>query len=106
FIGEESAYFMAVNRGKSSISLDLKNEEARKVFLDLAAKSDVVIENYRVGVMDRLGLGYEQLRSVRPDIVLCSISGFGSSGPLRDKTSFDLVNQAIAGVMSVTGESG
>lgn len=106
FVGEESAYYMAVNRGKKGITLDLKCEEGRKVFLDLVAKADIVIENYRAGVMDRLGLGYDDLRQVKPDIILCSISGFGQTGPLREKISFDLVNQAIAGTMSVTGEAG
>lgn len=105
FIGEESAYYMAVNRGKKGITLDLKHAEGRKVFLDLVAKADIVIENYRAGVMDRLGLGYDDLRRIKPDIILCSISGFGQTGPLREKISFDLVNQAIAGTMSVTGEA-
>jgi len=104
FINEESTYFMALNRGKKSVVLDLKSREGRDALLDLVAKSDVLIENYRVGVMDRLGLSYENLRKRNPHIVLCSISGFGKTGPLKDKISFDLVNQAMAGTMAVTGE--
>ncbi|TVR11438.1 MAG: CoA transferase [Salinarimonadaceae bacterium] len=105
-LGGESTYYMAVNRGKLGITLDLKSPEGRAALLDLVAKSDIIVENFRAGVMDRLGLGFDVLREVRKDIVLCSISGFGASGPLRDKTSFDLVNQAMAGTMSVTGEVG
>jgi crotonobetainyl-CoA:carnitine CoA-transferase CaiB-like acyl-CoA transferase len=104
FIKEESTYFMALNRGKKSVVLDLKTSEGRTALLDLVAKSDVLIENYRVGVMDRLGLSYEELRKRNPRIVMCSISGFGKTGPLKDKISFDLVNQAMAGTMAITGE--
>lgn len=106
FIKEESTYFMAVNRGKKSVVLDLKSPEGRPTLLDLVAKADVLIENYRVGVMDRLGLSYQDLRKRNPHIVLCSISGFGKTGPLKDKISFDLVNQAMAGTMAITGEEG
>ena len=106
FIEGESTYFMALNRGKKSVVLDLKTEAGRTALLDLVAKSDVVVENYRVGVMDRLGLSYRELRERNPHIVLCSISGFGQDGPLKDKISFDLVNQAMAGTMAVTGEEG
>lgn len=105
-VGSESTYFMAVNRGKRSVTLDLKTEADRKRFLDLVRTADVVIENYRPGVMERLGLSYANLCAVKPDIILCSISGFGQTGPLKDKISFDLVNQAMAGTMSVTGEEG
>jgi len=106
FVNGESTYFMAVNRGKKSMAMDLKTPDGRQTFLDLVAQSDVVIENYRPGVMDRLGLSYEKLREGNPHIVLCSISGFGQNGPLRDKISFDLVNQAMAGTMAITGEEG
>ncbi len=106
FIKEESTYFMSVNRGKKSVVLDLKTEGGRKALLDLAAKSDVIIENYRVGVMNRLGLSYEALRKANPHILVCAISGYGQTGPLRDKISFDLVNQAMAGTMAITGEEG
>ena len=105
-MGEYSTYFMAVNRGKRSVTLDLKSEAGRAAVLRLGRTSDVVVENFRPGVMDRLGLGYQALCRVKPDIVLCSISGFGQTGPLKSKTSFDLVNQAMAGTMSITGEAG
>ena len=104
FMKEESTYFMSLNRGKKSVVLDLKSPEGREALLDLAAQSDVLLENYRVGVMDRLGLSYEDLRKRNPHIVMCSISGFGKTGPLKDKISFDLVNQAMAGTMAITGE--
>ena len=105
-IGEESTYFMAVNRGKRSIVLDLKSAHGREAVMSLIKTADVVIENFRPGVMDRLGLDYKELCRVKPDIILCSISGYGQTGPLRSKISFDLVNQAMAGTMSVTGEAG
>lgn len=102
----ESTYFMSLNRGKRSVTLNLKEREDRDRFLDMVAEADVVVENYRPGVMDRLGLSFANLRRVKPDIILCSISGYGQTGPLKDKISFDLVNQAMAGTMSVTGEEG
>ena len=105
-IGAESTYFMAVNRGKRSIALDLKSEEGKKILLKLVKSADVVVENFRPGVMKRLGLAYQDLCQVKPDVILCSISGYGQTGPLQNKISFDLVNQAMAGTMSVTGEPG
>ena len=100
----ESGYFMSINRNKKSVVLDLKHEAAREVFLDIARRSDVVIENFRPGVADRLGIGYEAVRAVKPDIIYCSISGYGADGPLRDWPSFDVVAQAMGGGMSITGE--
>jgi formyl-CoA transferase/CoA:oxalate CoA-transferase len=105
-VGDESTYFMAVNRGKRSVTLDLKTAEGKAQFLELVETADIVVENYRPGVMARLGLAYADLCKVKPDIILCSISGYGQTGPLKDKISFDLVNQAMAGTMSVTGEEG
>ncbi len=105
-VNGESTYYMAVNRGKKSITLDLKHAEGREVFLGLVANADMIIENFRPGVMDRLGLSYTKLRSVKTDIIMLSLSGFGHTGPLRDKISFDLVNQAMAGTMAITGEAG
>lgn len=105
-VGDESTYFMAVNRGKRSITLDLKTAEGKAHFVELVKTADIVVENYRPGVMKRLGLDYEALCAIKPDIILCSISGYGQTGPLKDKISFDLVNQAMAGTMSVTGEEG
>ena len=105
-VGGESTYFMAVNRGKRSVTLDLKSADGKAAFLALLKDADIVVENYRPGVMERLGLGYAELCKVKPDVILCSISGFGQTGPLRNKISFDLVNQAMAGTMAVTGEEG
>jgi formyl-CoA transferase/CoA:oxalate CoA-transferase len=103
-IGGLSSYFLAFNRGKHSVAVDMKTPEGRAVVLDLLAGADVVVENFRPGVMDRLGLSYDAVRAVNERIVFASISGFGQTGPLRLKTSFDLVNQAMAGMLSVTGE--
>jgi crotonobetainyl-CoA:carnitine CoA-transferase CaiB-like acyl-CoA transferase len=102
--GRASHYFLAINRNKRSIAVDMKAEEGRQIILDLAAECDVVIENFRPRVMSRLGLGFEDLCARNPSVILVSISGFGSDGPLADKPSFDLVTQARSGVMSITGE--
>jgi crotonobetainyl-CoA:carnitine CoA-transferase CaiB-like acyl-CoA transferase len=101
-----SHYFLSINRGKKSIVVDLKAPEGMAVIKDLAAKCDILIENYRPGVMDRLGLGYEALSAINPKLIYCAISGFGMTGPLRDQPSFDIVQQAMSGVMSVNGELG
>ena len=102
----ESHYFLSVNRGKKSIVVDLKTEAGLALARDLAAKSDILIENYRPGVMDRLGLGYAALAVLNPRLIYCSISGFGMTGPLRDQPSFDIVMQALSGALSVNGEPG
>jgi crotonobetainyl-CoA:carnitine CoA-transferase CaiB-like acyl-CoA transferase len=100
----ESHYFLSVNRGKKSIVIDLKAPEGVALVKDLAGKCDIVIENYRPGVMDRLGLGYEALSAVNPRLIYCAISGYGQTGPLRDNPSFDIVLQAMSGALSVNGE--
>ncbi|MEO6091940.1 MAG: CoA transferase [Novosphingobium sp.] len=102
----ESHYYIAINRGKKSVVLDLKNPEGLALARDLAAKCDVVIENYRPGVMDRLGLGYEVLSGINPGLIYCAISGYGMTGPLKDQPSFDIVLQAMSGALSVNGEPG
>ncbi len=102
----ESHYYLAINRGKKSIVIDLKTEEGVQLVKDLAAKCDILIENYRPGVMDRLGLSYEVLSAINPGLIYCAISGFGQDGPLRDRPSFDIVLQAMSGAMSVNGEPG
>lgn len=106
FVGDESHYFMALNRNKKSLVIDLKQDEGKNLLRRLVAISDVIIENYRPGVMDKLGLGYDALSAINPRLVYCSISGFGQTGPLRDKPSFDIVTQAMSGAMSVNGERG
>lgn len=100
----ESHYFLSVNRGKKSIVLDLKTEAGVALARDLAAKCDILIENYRPGVMDRFGLGYEALSAINPGLIYCCISGFGMTGPLKDRPSFDIVLQALSGALSVNGE--
>lgn len=102
----ESHYFISGNRGKKSIVIDLKHEAGVALARDLATKCDILIENYRPGVMDRLGLGYASLSAIHPRLIYCAISGFGMTGPLRDRPSFDIVVQALSGAMSVNGEPG
>ncbi|MET0251056.1 MAG: CoA transferase [Novosphingobium sp.] len=102
----ESHYFIANNRGKKGIVIDLKAPEGVELAKRLAAACDVVIENYRPGVMDRLGIGYAALTALNPRLIYCAISGFGMTGPLRDRPSFDIVTQALSGVLSVNGEPG
>lgn len=104
--GGESHYFIAINRGKRSIVVDLRSDEGKNIVKRLVATVDVVVENYRPGVMDRLGLGYDVLSAINPGLVYCAISGFGLTGPMRDKPSFDIVTQALSGAMSVNGEAG
>jgi crotonobetainyl-CoA:carnitine CoA-transferase CaiB-like acyl-CoA transferase len=106
FREQQSHYFLSVNRGKKSIVIDLKSQAGQVLAADLAAKCDVLIENFRPGVMDRLGLGYATLSARNPRLIYCAISGFGMTGPLRDRPSFDIVLQAMSGALSVNGEQG
>ncbi len=105
FAGEESAYFLSINRNKESLTLDLKQPEGQRILGQLLDRADVVVENFRPGTMDRLGFGYGTVAARWPRIVYCSISGFGQTGPRRDQPGYDAVIQAEAGLMSVTGES-
>ncbi len=95
--------FLAQNAGKESIALDLKNAAAKAAFLKLAERADVLLENFRPGVMQRLGLGYERLKTLNPDLVYCAISGFGQDGPCAHAPAYDQIIQGMAGVMAVTG---
>ncbi|AZO66201.1 MAG: CoA transferase [Mesorhizobium sp.] len=97
------ASFLAQNAGKRSVVLDLKKEADRERFLDLVASADALVENFRPGVMDRLGLGYKKLKEVRPSLVYCAISGFGQTGPMRDNPAYDQIIQGLSGIMSITG---
>jgi crotonobetainyl-CoA:carnitine CoA-transferase CaiB-like acyl-CoA transferase len=106
YVGDTSAYFLGVNRGKQSVVVNLKHPRGRDLVLRLAQTVDLVIENFRPGVMDRLGIGFEALRAVHRGVVLCSISGFGQDGPYRDRPAFDVTVQAMSGAMSITGEEG
>ncbi|MHC1584801.1 MAG: CaiB/BaiF CoA transferase family protein [Candidatus Syntropharchaeia archaeon] len=101
-----SGYFISLNRNKKSIVLDLSKEEGKKIFKELLRVSDVVIENYRPGVMEKFGLGYDVLKEINPRIIYASITGFGRDSPFRDRPAFDLVAQAMGGLMSVTGPYG
>lgn len=104
FKGPFSHYFVALNRGKKSLTLDLKSDEGRDIAKALARDSDIVVENFRPGVMEKLGLGYEVLAAENPALCYCSISGFGNDSPLSDAPAFDIVVQALSGVMSVNCE--
>ena len=100
----ESSAFMMMNRNKRGVVLDFKSEDGKAAFLRMVEKADVVIENFRPGVMDRLGLGWEQLRAANPGLVFGSISGFGQTGPYSARRGFDLVAQGMSGLMTFTGE--
>jgi crotonobetainyl-CoA:carnitine CoA-transferase CaiB-like acyl-CoA transferase len=104
-VGTDTPAFNAVNRGKRSLVIDLKSTDGRAVFLRLAQASDILIENYRPGVMASLGLGYETLSKTHPRLIYASISGYGQTGPARQKGGFDLIAQGVSGIMSVTGEA-
>lgn len=104
FVGEDSVYYLSINRNKRSIVLDLKTPEGLDIARRLALASDVVIENFRPDVLEKLGLSASALREEKPALVWCSVSGFGQTGPYRDKQAYDLVVQALGGGMSLTGE--
>lgn len=98
------ASFLAQNAGKRSITVNLKSAEGREIFLGLVKSADVLVENFRPGVMDRLGIGYERLRELRPELVYCAISGFGQQGPLKNAPAYDQIVQGLSGLMSITGD--
>lgn len=100
-----STYFLCANRGKHSIALDLKSPKGHAIVLSLAARADVLVENFRAGTVDRLGLGYEDLRRINPGLVYCSISGYGQTGPEATRPGYDFIMQAESGLMSITGEA-
>ena len=102
----ESHYFVSMNHDKKSVVIDLQTPDGVALAKDMVAGVDAVIENFRPGVMDRLGLSYDTLKSINPALIYCAVSGFGLTGPFRDKPSFDLVTQAITGTMSINGELG
>ncbi len=101
----ESGYFLSVNRGKRSIELDLASPEGQDIVKALCARSDIVVENFKSGDLVRYGLDYESLKAIKPDIIYCSITGFGSTGPRKSDVAYDFMIQAMSGLMSVTGES-
>jgi len=106
FIDEEqkhSGYFISVNSGKKSIALDLENKRDKQIFTDLIRVSDVIVENFRPGVLERLGFSPDRIRDINPDIIYASASGFGHGGPDSQKPAFDMIIQAASGIMSITG---
>lgn len=106
FVGTESAYFLSVNRNKESLTLDLKDPRGLAICKQLLRKADVLVENFRPGAMDRLGLGYATVRDEFPTLIYASISGFGQDGPFRERVAYDLILQGLGGLMGITGEEG
>jgi len=103
FKNEQSLYFVSINRGKDSISLNLKSEKGKNILKELVKKFDIIIENYRPGTMEKLGLGYDELKKINPKIIYAASSGFGHTGPDSQKPAYDILAQAMGGVMSITG---
>jgi CoA:oxalate CoA-transferase len=102
----ESPHFLAANRNKKSVTLNLKSQEGKQIFFRLVERADVLLENFRPGVMKKFGFHYEALRPINPRLIYCSVSGFGQTGPSRDDAAYDLIIQGMGGAMSVTGEEG
>lgn len=102
---EDSAYYLAMNRNKKSITLDFKTQKGKEILIQLIEQSDVLVENFRTGVMDKLGFSYEEVKKINPQLVYCSISGFGSSGPSSKKGGYDVLIQAMGGMMNINGDS-
>ncbi len=101
---KDAGYFLAVNRGKRSLTLSLDKPEGQRIVRQLAARSDILLENYKVGTLKRFGLDYEPLKRENPGLIYCSVTGFGQSGPRRDQAAYDFAIQAMGGLMSITGE--
>src|SRR4051794_4635524 len=106
FQGGESSYFLSVNRNKRSLALNLRDERGAEVLRRLVLQSDVLLENFVPGTLDRLGFSYETCRALQPNLIYCSISGFGQVGPERERAAYDQVVQGLGGIMSITGEIG
>jgi crotonobetainyl-CoA:carnitine CoA-transferase CaiB-like acyl-CoA transferase len=106
FVGDESAYFLAINRNKKSVCLDLRTEEGLEAARKLIITADIVIENFRSGVMEQLGLSYDDLHPHHPGLIYCSISGYGRTGPYKDRAGYDVIVSAMGGLMGITGTPG
>lgn len=104
FVNGESAYYLCANRNKKSMTLNLKSEEGKEIFKALAKDSDVVVQNFKTGTLEKMGLGYEELRRINEGIIVASITGFGNNGPYKDLPGYDYIIQAMSGLMSITGE--
>ena len=105
FVGNESAYYLCVNRNKRSMILDFKAQESRDILQELIKRSDVLVQNFRPGTLARFSVDFESASAINPNLIYCSISGFGQNGPLRDRPGYDFMIQALGGLMSITGES-
>ena len=101
----DAGYYLAVNRGKRSVALDLQSKEHQGIVRALAAHADIVLENFKVGTLNKFGLAYDDLAKIKPDIIYCSVTGFGQDGPRKDQAAYDFMIQAMCGLMSVTGEA-
>ena len=106
YLNGESLYYSNLNRNKYGITLDMKQEAGKDILLELVKKADILIENFRPGVMDRMGLGYEELKKVNPRLIYGAVSGFGSYGRYHDRPGYDIIAQAMGGLMSITGQKG
>ncbi|MGI5999286.1 MAG: CaiB/BaiF CoA transferase family protein [Lutispora sp.] len=106
FINGQSIYFISLNRGKKSIALDLKQPESIKIIKELVKEVDVVAENFRPGTMEKLGLGYEELKKINPRLIFATMSGFGQTGPYSRRPAYDMIVQGMGGIMSITGQEG
>ena len=104
FTSGESAYYLCVNRNKRGVVVDFKTDEGRAIIHKLAKQSDVLVENFRPGTLSRFSLDFESVSVINPNLIYCSISGFGQTGPLRDRPGYDFIIQAMGGLMSITGE--
>ena len=104
FAGGESAYYLCVNRNKRGIVINLKTDEGKKILRDLALRSDVLVENFRPGTLEKFGLDFTTLHEINPKLIYCSITGFGQTGSMKDKPGYDFMIQALGGLMSITGE--
>ncbi len=104
FIDGQSAYFLSINRNKKSVTLNLKEKEGKEIFYTLSENADVIVENFRPGTTEKLGIAYEDIRSINEKIIYCSISGFGQTGPYKTRPGYDLILQGMGGLMTMTGE--
>jgi formyl-CoA transferase len=104
-VTKESAYYCAANRGKKSITINISSPQGQQLVKELAKEVDVIVENYKVGDLARYGLGYEDIKAINPGIIYCSVTGFGQTGPYKDRPGYDFMAQGMGGLMSVTGES-
>ncbi|MBY7144505.1 CoA transferase [Virgibacillus sp. NKC19-3] len=104
YVNNESTYYLSANRNKRAITINLKSETGKKIFYEIVKTADVVLENFKTGTMDRLGLGYAALQKINPKIIMCSVTGYGQTGPFAQEPGFDPVLQAVGGLMDVTGD--